>query len=409
MTLVQLTPEAFQAHIEQAETTFFEQSLPMYQLLIKRGYDTTILGYRVEGDLKISAILYKRRMVGGYHMEIHNGPIVSDPAYLIPFFTALKDYAKRHKALKLSIKPYITRQTYTSNGKPLAEPDDHLITELTTLGYQHLGITKGGATGNFLYLKTLEGLTPETFLSSLTPKGKSLLKKANTFGITLRQLKREELPLFKEITAATSNRREFDDKDLHYYETIFDTFGEKAEFVLASLNFKAYHDKLKLQKQALSETISQLEEKTPNKDSAKYKKQQREFTLQLTSLEERLTEALAFIETYGDQDIPLAASLFLFLDRTAYYLHSGSYPEFNRFYAPALLQEYAMARALKIGNIKTYNLLTVSGEFDGSDGVLRFKQNFNGYIEEKIGSFVYYPKPLQYRFIQLIKKFLKRQ
>ena len=46
---------------------------------------------------------------------------------------------------------------------------------------------------------------------------------------------------------------------------------------------------------------------------------------------------------------------------------------------PAVLQEYMMLETIKRG-IPRYNFLGIQGIFDGSDGVLRFKQNFNGYI-----------------------------
>ena len=64
---------------------------------------------------------------------------------------------------------------------------------------------------------------------------------------------------------------------------------------------------------------------------------------------------------------------FVYTPQEAVYLFSGSYPEFNKFYAPALLQEYVMTQAIKRG-ITFYNFLGIMGIFDGSDGVLRFKQ-----------------------------------
>ena len=66
-----------------------------------------------------------------------------------------------------------------------------------------------------------------------------------------------------------------------------------------------------------------------------------------------------------------------------------------------------MLEAIKRG-ITFYNFLGITGEFDGSDGVLRFKQNFNGYIVRKMGTFRYYPSPIKYKFIQGIKKLLGR-
>ena len=52
--------------------------------------------------------------------------------------------------------------------------------------------------------------------------------------------------------------------------------------------------------------------------------------------------------------------------------------------------------------------LPIDAGFDGSDGVLRFKQNFNGYIVRKMGTFRYYPQPLKYKAIQGVKKLLGR-
>lgn len=66
-----------------------------------------------------------------------------------------------------------------------------------------------------------------------------------------------------------------------------------------------------------------------------------------------------------------------------------------------------MRESLKRG-ISRYNLLGIYGLFDGSDGVLRFKQNFNGQILRKMGTFRYYPFPKRYKTIQLIKQLVKR-
>ena len=66
-----------------------------------------------------------------------------------------------------------------------------------------------------------------------------------------------------------------------------------------------------------------------------------------------------------------------------------------------------MLETIKRG-IPRYNFLGIQGIFDGSDGVLRFKQNFNGYIVRKMGTFRYYPNPLKYKLISLIKKLLGR-
>ena len=142
-------------------------------------------------------------------------------------------------------------------------------------------------------------------------------------------------------------------------------------------------------------------------DSAQKKKELRELSRQLETFDVRKAEACKLIEKYGHQDMVLAGSLFVYMPQETTYLFSGSYTEFNKFYAPALLQEYVMVESIRRG-ISKYNFLGNQGIFDGSDGVLRFKQNFNGYIVRKPGTFRYYPSPLKYKCIQLLKKLLRR-
>ena len=85
-----------------------------------------------------------------------------------------------------------------------------------------------------------------------------MVKKAKTFGITLRKLNRDELPLFKEITSATSDRRDYDDKSLDYYQDFYDSFGDSCEFMVASLNFQDYLAHLETDKAKLDQRIEKL-------------------------------------------------------------------------------------------------------------------------------------------------------
>ena len=177
---------------------------------------------------------------------------------------------------------------------------------------------------------------------------------------------------------------------------------------MASINFQDYHENLLLGLDKLKEKLNQIQadlEKIPN--SRKKQNEHREISSQIETFQVRLAEAKDWMAQYGTEDIDLAASLFIYTPQEMVYLFSGSLTEFNKFYAPVALQEYAMRKALDL-QIPLYNFLGIQGIFDGSDGVLRFKQNFNGTIVRKMGTFRYYPQPLKFKFIQLIKKILGR-
>ena len=410
MTLTTLTKEEFQAYSEKVINRSFFQSVQMGDLLEKRGARVVYLSLKQKGEIQIAAMLYSLSMIGGSHMELNYGPIYTQQDALPVFYAELKEYAKQNGVLEFLVKPYETYQTFDSDGNPIDAEKKSIIQGLTDLGYQFDGLTTGYPNGepDWLYYKDLTDLTEKNLLNSFSKKGKPLVKKAETFGIQLKKLKREELSIFKDITRSTSERREYSDKSLEYYEHFYDSFGEKAEFVIAILNLGEYIQNLIHKQKELSEKIATsllLLEQYP--DSAKKKKEHKELASQFETFEVRKAEARDLIEKYGDEDVVLAGSLFVYMPQETTYLFSGSYTEFNKFYAPAVLQKYVMIESIKRG-IQKYNFLGIEGVFDGSDGVLRFKQNFNGYIVRKAGTFRYYPKPLKFKAISLIKKLLRR-
>ncbi|MGT2799377.1 aminoacyltransferase [Streptococcus marmotae] len=411
MAFKQLTKEEFIRHGESAEQRSFMQTPEMAQLLIQRGNTVDYIGYTDDADhLVVSAILYSLPMKGGPHMEISSGPIVTDSSYLQPFYQALKTYAKQKGAMELIVKPYDIYQTFDSNGEATSPEQTDMIATLTDIGYQFDGLQTGYTKGEVYwhYMKDLRGLSETQLRSSFSNKGKQLVKKANTFGIKLRKLQRDELHIFKDITAATSKRRDYGDKSLDYYQKLYDSFGEQAEFMIATLNFQDYLDHVTSGYQHVLEQRQGIEhELAENPNSAKKKKELQQILKQEQTLVTRKEEAQKLIEQYGEEDQILAGSLFLYTSQETTYLFSGSYPEFNKFYAPTPLQEYAMQESIRRG-IPTYNFLGIMGVFDNSDGVLRFKQNFNGYVVRRMGIFRYYPSPLKHKILHGIKQILAR-
>ena len=410
MTLKILSREDY----EILNTTFkersFMQTVEMADLLEKRDFDITFLGLEADGAIQVAGVLYSMPMTGGLHMEINSGPASTSTAYLSEFYKELKAYAKENGAFELIVKPYDTYQSFDSHGNPNDDEKPELISCLTDLGYSYDGLQTGypGGEPDWHYVKDLSGLTPETLRKSFSKKGRPLVNKTNSFGIKVRKLNRDELHIFKEITASTSERREYTDKPLDYYEAFYDSFGDQCEFMIATINFQDYlknvqagHDKIAADLAVLNQKIAE------GVNSAKVNKQKAQLDKQIATFDVRLKEAKELIEKHGSEDVVLAGSLFVYTPQEAVYLFSGSYTEFNKFYAPVALQEHVMTEALKRG-INFYTFLGIQGIFDGSDGVLRFKQNFNGYIVRKMGTFRYYPRPMLHKIIAIAKKILRR-
>jgi len=390
MTLTTISKEEFTSFANTVSHRSFIQSVEMADLLEKRGNAVQFIAWKQNDQVQVAAILYSLSMTGGLHMEINSGPLYQEKTLLEPFYAALKGYAKKNGAIELVIKPYDHYQTFDSDGNPISEEQRHFLDTLKNLGYQHDGFQTGYPGGEpvWHYLKTIKEADSKSLLKSFNKNCSRNITTALNYDISIRNITREEIPQFKQIIEETGKRQGFEDKSLSYYYDLYDSFGPNAEFVVAEINSTAALAHLDQKISLLNPSAKQYEQ-------------------QLQKLEKQKNIVRETLAGKESETVPLACALIIYTPSEVTYLFGGSYTKYQKFSAAFLIQYHAMKRALEKG-ITLYNFLGIQGIFDGSDGVLRFKQNFNGYIVRKMGTFRYYPHPLKYKMISLIKKLLGR-
>ena len=390
MTLRTISKEEFTSFANTVSHRSFIQSVEMADLLEKRGNTVQFIAWKQNDQVQVAAILYSLSMTGGLHMEINSGPLYQEKTLLEPFYAALKGYAKKNGAIELVIKPYDHYQTFDSDGNPISEEQSHFLDTLKNLGYQHDGFQTGYPGGEpvWHYLKTIKEADSKSLLKSFNKNCSRNITTALNYDISIRNITREEIPQFKQIIEETGKRQGFEDKSLSYYYDLYDSFGPNAEFVVAEINSTAALAHLDQKISLLNPSAKQYEQ-------------------QLQKLEKQKNIVRETLAGKESETVPLACALIIYTPSEVTYLFGGSYTKYQKFSAAFLIQYHAMKRALQKG-ITLYNFLGIQGIFDGSDGVLRFKQNFNGYIVRKMGTFRYYPHPLKYKMISLIKKLLGR-
>lgn len=390
MTFNIISREEFYQHSLTTSNHSFLQSIEMADLLQKRGATIQYIGWEEQGTLAISAILYSLPMTGGLHYEINSGPIVTDARYLPDFYEALQDYVKENGGIEFILKPYDHYQVFDSNGNPTEEEQKQLLHSLLDLGYQFDGLQVGYPGGEpvWHYLKDLTDYDAKSLLKSFNKNCSRNITTALNYDISIRNISRDEIPQFKKIIEETGKRQGFEDKSLDYYYDLYDTFKYNAEFLIAEIN--------------TTDALAYLDQKISllNPSSKQYEQQLQKLEKQKTIVRETLADETA-------ETVPLACALIIYNPSEVTYLFGGSYTKYQKFSAAFLIQYHAMKRALEKG-ITLYNFLGIQGIFDGSDGVLRFKQNFNGYIVRKMGTFRYYPNPLKFKTLSLIKRILGR-
>lgn len=390
MSLEIIDKKVFETFCNTVNYKSFMQSVEMADLLEKRGYQVTYLGLKEADELQVAGVLYSTPVAGGLHMEINSGPFYQEETLLEPFYVALKDYAKKNGAIELVIKPYDNYQTFDSDGNPISEEQSHFLDTLKNLGYQHDGFQTGYPGGEpvWHYLKTIKGDDTKSLLKSFNKNCSRNITTALNYDISIRNITREEIPQFKQIIEETGKRQGFEDKSLSYYYDLYDSFGPNAEFLVAEINSIAALAHLDQKISLLNPSAKQYEQ-------------------QLQKLEKQKNIVQEILAGKESENVPLACALIIYTPSEVTYLFGGSYTKYQKFSAAFLIQYHAMKRSLQKG-ITLYNFLGIQGIFDGSDGVLRFKQNFNGYIVRKMGTFRYYPHPLKYKLIHNLKKILGR-
>ena len=73
----------------------------------------------------------------------------------------------------------------------------------------------------------------------MDPKTRQILRKNERLGVRVREITRDELPIFKDIMQHTGERREFIDRPLSYYENMWDSLHDDGilKILIAEIDF----------------------------------------------------------------------------------------------------------------------------------------------------------------------------
>ena len=393
MIVKEISRKDYDEFLEKVKSYSFLQTSKMNEVLISNNRETKLLGLVDEGEVLAVGLAFLRKIYGGKRIDFMVGASAIEEKYEFVFYDKLKDYVKEIGCLKLVIKLDKDYIIYDQEGNPIEKKDTYYLEEMKKAGYnindKSIPVNDGSA--DYQFAKDLSEFLPDKekeLLKSFNSNARRKIKKAKDLDIKVRPLKRDEIEDFKVLTLETSKRQGFGDKSLAYYQTFYDEFKDDAEFLVSEINLK--------------ESIEKLEKLIAGMDPNGKNNKQRIKSLQ------KEVDMLKEFRAESDKDvIPLANMILIYLKDQAIYFLGGSLTKYQKLPGAFKLQYEAMKRICQ-RNIPIYNFYGIDGVFDGSDGVLRFKQNFNGYIIRKAGGFSYYPNPSKYKFIQFVKK-IKRK
>lgn len=407
--------DQWETFVETNELGNFGQSSYQFELLLSRGRKAKVFGVISNtDDILVGGVVNWDPTRLGYKYSLDYGPLVkdwSDTDALKCFFDGLVEYAKRNKGLYLSVSPNAVYQEFDNDGNPICTPKKQILDAMCGLGFTHepfkYGMQDTGVTV-WQYVKKIDGQTYPEISKSYHKMAKQYLKKNKLYQVNVRELSRDELSMFKKIIDDTAQRRHFLSKDLKYFETAYDKFQDRIKFVVAEVCFSKY---IQIAQDKLDKTNQEIEKLQLKKETASNKtridKQLSELFKQRDNHEKRIQHGKQMRIHAGKDVIPVAGAMFIIMPQETDYLFSGSYEEYSEFYAPYQIQDYMLRISQNLG-VKTYNFLGIDGKFDGSDGVLKFKTQFEGIAQQLIGTFNIPINPFKFNIYKNLKKLVTK-
>ena len=377
MIFEEITEEEFREFAKKSPYKSFMQTPEIAKYRESNGWTVYYLAAKLNQEIKAASMLVaKPTFLGKSTFIAPGGPLLDleDQPLLDFFIKSLKRYIKTHNGYVLHISPYYETVERDRHGDPKENGFNHkdAIKNLRNLGFIELN---NASQPKYMYALDLNGKTPEELMKDFKSNTRGHIRKAEKMGVTVRELKKDELGIFKEITESTSKRREFEDKSLAYYEQMYDLFVPRHEamFLTAEVSVDSRESGARQREDERATPVA-----TGGGDAAR-----------------ELTETL-----------PLSVAMFMLYGDEVVYLFSGSDEKYMRDYNAQYELQWYMIKYAAEHKFKRYNFYGIHGlpKEGQSDGVYEFKKGFGGQVIEMAGT---YELPIDHKFYQA-KKILKK-
>lgn len=401
MKLITLSKEEFKNFADKHPQITFHQTEEWANLKKVNNWSSHYIGLEDNKEIIAGALLLsktlpiiKRKMFyspRGFLIDYKNKIILEQ------FTKKIKEYIKKEKGIFVKIDPYVEYQEHDNNGEIVAGYENKdAVTNLKELGYNFFGfnLMQDTLQPRWMHVIETKNRTEEEILNDMESKTRQILRKNKKCGITTREITREELPIFKDIMKHTSDRREFVDRPLSYYEAMWNNLHDSGilKILIAEINFDIYEQNTKEEKETIEKELKDRIYKKENNllkmNEKKYNTSNKQDEEAIKRLEKQLEKIKELKEIYGSTEI-LGGILFLIYGNEVLSLHGGSHARLMQFQSAYTLH-YAGIKMAIAGNYNRYNFYGITGDFRKENplyGLYLFKKSFGGHVVELIGEY----------------------
>ena len=417
MKLKSLNEKEFKKFADKHEQITFHQTKEWANLKEENGWVPYYVGLEDKDKIVAGALLLAKKIpvINKYLFYSPRGILIdyNDKKLLSTFTVEIKKFIKEHNGFLLKIDPYVEYQERDNNGDIVENGYDNKKAHenLINLGYKHFGFNKMQDTlqPRWMHVIDIKGRTEEDIQKDMESKTRQILRKNEKSGIITREIEKDELPLFKEIMQKTSDRREFIDRPLSYYENMWDNLHDSGilKILIAEVDFNIYE---KNTKEELAEIEKSLKDRIYKHDNnllkmneKKYNSTNKQDEEAIKRLKKQLDKIKDYKKEYGDKTL-LGGILFLIYGNEVLSLFGGSLENLMNFQSAYTLH-YAGVKYAIDNKYDRYNFYGITGDFRKENplyGLYLFKKSFGGKVVELIGEYDLIISPFWYHTYNLM-------
>lgn len=403
MKLKKLTKKEFKTFADKNPEITFHQTEEWANLKKVNNWDAHYIGLEDDNKKIIAGALLLSKTLPIIKKKMFYSPRgflidYNDKELLKKFTEEIKKYAKKENAIFIKIDPFVEYQEHDNNGDIVKNGynNKNAVENLKSLGYKFFGfnLMQDTLQPRWMHVIETKDRTLDDVMKDMESKTRQILRKNEKCGITTREITRDELPIFKDIMKHTSDRREFVDRPLSYYEAMWDALHDSGilKILIAEIDFNKYEkntleEKEEIEKN-LKDRIYKKEKNILKMNEKKYNSSNKQDEEAIKRLEKQLEKIKELKDEYGDKEI-LGGILFLIYGNEVLSLHGGSHAKLMQFQSAYTIHFEGVKMAVE-GNYNRYNFYGITGDFRKENplyGLYLFKKSFGGHVVELIGEY----------------------
>ena len=402
MKLIELSSKEFKIWADKNEQITFHQTKNWANLKKTNNWDSYYVGLKDKDNIVAASLLLSKeiKIIKKKIFYSPRGFLINynDKNILKEFTEEIKKYIKEKNGIFVKIDPYIEYVEHDNNGDIVENGYNNKgsIENLKRLGYKHFGfnLMQDTLQPRWMHVIETKNKTLDDIMKDMESKTRQILRKNEKCGIHTREITKEELPIFKDIMKHTSDRREFVDRPLSYYENMWYNLHDDGilKILIAEIDFKEYEQNTKLEKEQIEKELEDRIYKKENNllkmNDKKYNQSNKQDEEQIERLKKQLEKIKEYQKEYGNKTI-LGGIMFLIYGNEVLSLHGGSHAKLMQFQSAYTLHFEGIKYAVE-NNYKRYNFYGITGDFRKENplyGLYLFKKSFGGHVVELIGEF----------------------